>query len=79
MVIPYFLKGEEIVKGGNFMQMLNSTNNLKVAKYFNLSEFACPCCNLVMLHPKLLAKLVELRNAGQIGRVKEYCRKTGLY
>ncbi len=44
------------------MQMLNSINNLKVAKHFNLSEFACPCCNLVMLHPKLLAKLVELRN-----------------
>jgi uncharacterized protein YcbK (DUF882 family) len=44
------------------MQMLNSVNNLKVAKYFKLSEFTCPCCNLVMLHPKLLAKLVELRN-----------------
>jgi uncharacterized protein YcbK (DUF882 family) len=44
------------------MQILNSVNNLKVAKYFKLSEFACPCCNLVMLHPKLLAKLVELRN-----------------
>ena len=42
--------------------MLNSTNNIKIAKHFNLSEFACPCCNLVMLHPKLLAKLVELRN-----------------
>ena len=42
--------------------MLNSTNNIKVAKYFKLSEFACPCCKLVMLHPKLLAKLVELRN-----------------
>jgi len=42
--------------------MLNSTNNLRVAKYFNLSEFTCPCCNLVMLHPKLLAKLVKLRN-----------------
>ncbi|GAF89445.1 unnamed protein product, partial [marine sediment metagenome] len=24
-------------------------------------EFACPCCNLVMLHPKLLVKLIELR------------------
>jgi len=44
------------------MQMLNSINNLKVAKHFKLSEFTCPCCNLVMLHPKLLAKLVELRN-----------------
>ena len=42
--------------------MLNSTNNINIAPYFKLSEFACPCCNLVMLHPKLLAKLVELRN-----------------
>ncbi|MCG2762603.1 MAG: D-Ala-D-Ala carboxypeptidase family metallohydrolase [Candidatus Atribacteria bacterium] len=44
------------------MQMLNSINNLKVARHFKLSEFACPCCNLAMLHPKLLAKLVELRD-----------------
>ncbi len=44
------------------MQMLNGINNLKVARHFRLSEFACPCCNLVMLHPKLLAKLTELRN-----------------
>ena len=44
------------------MQMLNSTNNINIAPHFNLSEFACPCCKLVMLHPKLLAKLVELRN-----------------
>ena len=43
------------------MQMLNSINNLKVARHFKLAEFACPCCNLVMLHPELLAKLVELR------------------
>jgi hypothetical protein len=43
------------------MQMLNSTNDIIIAPYFNLSEFACPCCNLVMLHPKLLGKLVELR------------------
>jgi len=44
------------------MQMLNSVNNLRVAKHFKLSEFACPYCNLVMLHLKLLGKLVELRN-----------------
>ena len=43
------------------MEMLNSTNHIKVARYFNLNEFACPCCRRVMLHPKLLAKLVELR------------------
>ena len=44
------------------MQMLNQINDIIIAPYFNLSEFACSCCNLVMLHPKLLAKLVELRN-----------------
>jgi len=44
------------------MQMLNQINEIIISPYFNLSEFACPCCNLIMLHPKLLAKLVELRN-----------------
>ena len=43
------------------MQMLNSINNIGIAEHFRLSEFACPCCKRVMLHPKLLAKLVELR------------------
>ena len=44
------------------MQMLNQINDIIISPYFNLSEFACPCCNRVMLHPKLLAKLVELRD-----------------
>jgi uncharacterized protein YcbK (DUF882 family) len=44
------------------MEMLNEINNVIISPHFNLSEFACPCCNLVMLHPKLLTKLVELRN-----------------
>ena len=44
------------------MQMLNEINNIIIASHFNLSEFACLCCHRVMLHPKLLAKLVELRN-----------------
>ena len=43
------------------MQMLNQINNIIVAPHFNLSEFSCPCCKRVMLHPKLLAKLMELR------------------
>jgi len=43
------------------MQMLNEINNIIIAPHFNLSEFACPCCKRVMLHPKLLAKLMELR------------------
>ena len=66
------------------MQMLNDTNNIKIAKNFNLSEFSCPCCNLVMLHPKLLVKLIELRkilerpvyiNSGY--RCSSYNRKVG--
>ena len=48
------------------MQMLNQINDIIIAPHFNLSEFACPCCNLVMLHPKLLVKLVELRNILEI-------------
>ena len=44
------------------MQMLNSINHIIIAPHFNLSEFACPCCRRVMLHPKLLGKLVKLRN-----------------
>ena len=44
------------------MQMLNEINHIIISPHFNLSEFACPCCNRVMLHPKLLSKLVELRN-----------------
>ena len=43
------------------MQMLNSTNNIKIAPHFKLSEFSCPCCNRVMLHPLLLEKLEKLR------------------
>jgi len=45
------------------MDILNKINNIIIATHFKLSEFACPCCKRVMLHPKLLAKLVELRNA----------------
>ena len=44
------------------MQMLNQINDITISPHFNLSEFVCPCCNLVMLHPKLLVKLIELRN-----------------
>jgi len=43
------------------MDMLNKINNIIIATHFKLSEFACPCCKRVMLHPKLLGKLVELR------------------
>jgi len=43
------------------MEMLNEINNIGIAKHFRLSEFACPCCKQVMLHPKLLVKLIELR------------------
>ena len=43
------------------MQMLNQINNIIISPYFNLSEFACPCCHRVMLHPLLLEKLKKLR------------------
>jgi len=43
------------------MQMLNEINHIIISPHFNLSEFACPCCHKVMLHPLLLSKLVELR------------------
>ena len=43
------------------MERLNQINEINIAQYFKLSEFACPCCNRVMLHPLLLKKLVEFR------------------
>jgi len=41
--------------------MLNEINDIGIAQHFNLSEFVCPCCKRVMLHPRLLKKLIELR------------------
>jgi len=43
------------------MQMLNQINNIIISPHFNLSEFACPCCRRIMLHPLLLEKLEKLR------------------
>jgi len=43
------------------MEMLNEINDITIAPHFKLSEFACPCCKRVMLHPMLLNKLVEFR------------------
>jgi len=43
------------------MEMLNKINDIGIAPHFRLSEFSCPCCKRVMLHPQLLAKLIELR------------------
>jgi uncharacterized protein YcbK (DUF882 family) len=43
------------------MERLNQINEINIAQYFKLSEFACPCCKRVMLHPLLLKKLVEFR------------------
>ena len=44
------------------MDMLNHINDIIIAPHFCLSEFACPCCQKVMLHPLLLAKLITLRD-----------------
>ena len=66
------------------MEMLNEINELELTPYFKLSEFACPCCKRVMLHPRLLNKLTELREiiarpvyltSGY--RCTEYNRKVG--
>ncbi len=43
------------------MKMLNEINDIVIAPHFKLSEFACPCCQQVMLHPLLLEKLNKLR------------------
>lgn len=50
-------------KGVSFMQMLNQINAIDIAKHFRLSEFACPCCKRVMLHP-LLLKSVLISSCG---------------
>ena len=43
------------------MEMLNKINDIDITQHFKLSEFACPCCKRVMLHPALLKKLVKFR------------------
>ena len=40
---------------------MNELNQIAIARYFNLSEFQCPCCNCVILHPDLLNRLINLR------------------
>ena len=44
------------------MDILNHINDIIIAPHFNLSEFACPCCQKVMIHPLLLLKLMALRD-----------------
>lgn len=43
------------------MLMINSINHIRIAEYFCLNEFQCPCCKKIMLHPLLLQKLKGLR------------------
>ncbi|TFB08044.1 DUF882 domain-containing protein [Candidatus Atribacteria bacterium MT.SAG.1] len=38
-------------------------NDIKIAEYFSLYEFDCPCCRRVMLSPDLLARVAHLRRA----------------
>jgi len=40
---------------------MNKINYIKIAKFFSLYEFECPCCRRVMLSPDLLARLNHLR------------------
>jgi len=42
---------------------MNKINNIKIAKYFYLYEFQCPCCKRVILHSDLLKRLNSLREA----------------
>ena len=41
---------------------MNKINYIKIARFFSLYEFECPCCNRVMLSPDLLTRLNHLRN-----------------
>lgn len=43
--------------------MERQINDIKVARFFSLDEFECPCCHRVILHPFLLRKLSLLRMA----------------
>ena len=40
---------------------MNEINYIKIARFFSLYEFECPCCNRVMLSPDLLTRLNHLR------------------
>ena len=40
---------------------MDKINDIKIAEYFSLYEFECPCCRRVMLSPDLLARLNHLR------------------
>jgi len=40
---------------------MDKINDIKIAEYFSLYEFECPCCRRVMLSPDLLARLDHLR------------------
>ncbi|HOF03672.1 MAG TPA: D-Ala-D-Ala carboxypeptidase family metallohydrolase [Atribacterota bacterium] len=43
------------------MVIQHKINHIKIAEYFYLDEFQCPCCQQVMLYSLLLEKLIELR------------------
>ena len=40
---------------------MSKVNEIIISEDFLLSEFQCPCCHRVMLHPDLLKLLVKLR------------------
>lgn len=43
------------------MLIINSINHIRIAEFFRLDEFQCPCCKRTMLHPLLLQKMKGLR------------------
>ncbi|GAI77731.1 unnamed protein product [marine sediment metagenome] len=40
---------------------MKDINNIRIDTNFILSEFQCPCCGRVMIHPDLLKRLAKLR------------------
>ena len=41
---------------------MKKINDIKIARFFSMKEFECPCCNRIMLSPDLLTRLNHLRN-----------------
>ena len=44
-----------------FREVVTVTNDVKISENFTLREFACSCCNQVMIDPELLRRLQAMR------------------
>ena len=55
--------------------MPKQINRIKISDNFSLHEFACPCCGMVKVHPRLLEALEKLRVAlAQPIPIEQGCR-----